>query len=346
MPKPLTHAIFFNTTCIYWSKIPTNRYHLTQKRITFGTILKKKEMESYSEMLITPSRIKQMIPSGISFGIGDDFFIARLQEKPQYRYLRYPFRVDCYMAAYCVEGEASCSVNLTDYHLTTGTLLLITPGNIVRIAQPDDLTENLRFSLICASASFISSTGINPSKFLVEAMEVLRDPCIHLSADETEMLHKYVNLALDITKTNPQFVHDSMAGLVSSVFYQFAGFLADSKKRQDLEAPARTTRQRQMLEQFIKLAINNHASEHLVGYYADKMCVTPKYLSKIVKEASGRSVPEWLNELLILDAKNMLRHTDMTIKEISAKLNFPSQSFFFRFFKNHTGQTPTQYREE
>ena len=56
-------------------------------------------MESYSEMLITPSRIKQMIPSGISLGVGDDFFIARLQEKPQYKYLRYPFRVDCYMAA-------------------------------------------------------------------------------------------------------------------------------------------------------------------------------------------------------------------------------------------------------
>ena len=101
-----------------------------------------------------------------------------------------------------------------------------------------------------------------------------------------------------------------------------------------------------MLEQFIKLAINDHAQEHMVGYYADKMCVTPKYLSKIVKEASGRSVPEWLSELLILDAKNMLRHTNMTIKEISACLNFPSQSFFFRFFKNHTGQTPTQYRDE
>jgi AraC-like DNA-binding protein len=250
------------------------------------------------------------------------------------------------MAAYCVEGTVDCSINLTDYHLTTGTLLLITPGNIVKITQPDELAANLRFSLICASSSFISSTGINPSKFLVEAMDVLRDPCIHLSADETEMLHKYVNLALDITKTNPQFVHDSMAGLVSSIFYQFAGFLADSKKRQDQEAPARTTRQRQMLEQFIKLAINDHAHEHLVGYYADKMCVTPKYLSKIVKEASGRSVPEWLNELLILDAKNMLRHSNLTIKEIAANLNFPSQSFFFRFFKNHTGQTPTQYREE
>ena len=302
-------------------------------------------MEHYSETLLTPSKIRQMVPSGISLGIGDDFFISRLQERPEYVHLKYPFRVDCYVAAYCVEGSVDCSVNLTDYHLTTGTLLLFTPGNIVRITEPEQ-TEHLRLTLICASTSFISGIGINPSKFLVEAMDVLRDPCIHLSADETEMLRKYVNLALDITKTNPQFIKESIGGLVSSVFYQFAGFLADSKRRQDQETPVRTTRQRQMLEQFIKLAINDHAREHLVGYYADKMCVTPKYLSKIVKETSGRSVPEWLNELLILDAKNMLRHSDMTIKEISAKLNFPSQSFFFRFFKNHTGQTPTQYRDE
>ena len=303
-------------------------------------------MEYYSETLITPSKIKQMVPSGISLGIGDDFFITRLQEKPQYAYLQYPFRVDCYLAAYCVEGSVNCSVNLTDYHLTTGTLLLITPGNILRISQSDELDRNLRVTLICVSASYISNIGINPSKVLVEAVEVLRDPCIHLSDDEAEMLHKYVNLALDITKTDSQFVKESIGGLVSSVFYQFAGFLANSKRREDMEKPVRTTRQRQMLEQFMKLAINDHAREHLVGYYADKMCVTPKYLSKIVKETSGRSVPDWLSELLILDAKNMLRHTDMTIKEISARLYFPSQSFFFRFFKNHTGQTPTQYREE
>ena len=317
-----------------------------RKTYYFWLKIKTKEMENYSETLITPSKIKQMVPSGISLGIGDDFFISRLQERPQYTYLQYPFRVDCYLAAYCVEGSVDCSVNLTDYHLTTGTLLLITPGNIIRITQPDELDQNLRVTLICVSASYISNIGINPSKVLVEAVEVLRDPCIHLSDDEAGMLHKYVNLALDITKTNSQFVKESIGGLVSSVFYQFAGFLANSKRREDMEKPVRTTRQRQMLEQFMNLAINDHAREHLVGYYADKMCVTPKYLSKIVKETSGRSVPDWLSELLILDAKNMLRHTDMTIKEISARLNFPSQSFFFRFFKNHTGKTPTQYREE
>ena len=161
-------------------------------------------MESYSETLVTPSRIRQMVPSGISLGIGDDFFISRLQEKPAFNYLKYPFRIDCYVAAYCVEGSVDCSVNLTDYHLTAGTLLLFTPGNIVKITEDRDL----HLTLICASTSFISGIGINPSKFLVEAMDVLSDPCIHLSPDETAMLHKYVNLALDITKTNPQFLKE------------------------------------------------------------------------------------------------------------------------------------------
>ena len=137
-------------------------------------------METYSETLITPSKIKLMIPSGISLGMGDDFFISRLQERPQYKYLRYPFRADCFMAAYCVEGSVDCSVNLNEYHLTSGTLLLITPGNMVKITQPEEIGQNLRVTLICASSSFITNIGINPSKFLIEAVDVLKDPCIHL----------------------------------------------------------------------------------------------------------------------------------------------------------------------
>lgn len=316
-----------------------------QNCITFGansyTI-----MSSLSQISVTPSNIQSMVPSGASVGIGDDFFISRLSDMPQYNHLQYPFRIDCYLAAYCVEGSMDCTVNLTRYHLTSGTLLLITPGNIATITRPEQQVGRQRFTIICASADFISSVGIDPTKFLVEAIEVLRDPCMHLSADEADLLRKYVDLLLDIARAQPHFTRECIGGLISSVFYQFAGFLAASKKKEDLESPLRTTRQRQMLEQFMKLAITDHAREHLVGYYADKLCVTPKYLSKIIKECSGRSVPDWLNELLILDAKNMLRHSNMTIKEISAQLNFPSQSFFFRFFKNHTGMTPTQYRAE
>lgn len=303
-------------------------------------------MNSTTETAITPSRIKSMIPGGTSIGIGEDFFLSRLTEAPDYQYLKYPFRIDCYVAAYCTEGEIDCTVNLTKYRLTPGTLLIITPGNIVNLTIPDTVNEKLRFTIIGTSSDFLTDARINLSRILIEAVDVLKDPCIHLTLQEETMLRKYIDFTLEIASAQPQYMKECIGGIVTSVFYQFAGFLSASRQKQEQEAPIRTTRQRQIMEQFMKLAITDHAQEHLVGYYADRLCVTPKYLSKIIKEASGRSVPEWLNELLILDAKNMLRHSDMTIKEISSALNFPNQSFFFRFFKNHTGVTPTQYRNE
>ncbi len=303
-------------------------------------------MNPITEIAVTPSKIKNMIPGGTSIGIADDFFISRLMEAPDYQYLKYPFRIDCYVAAYCTEGQIDCTVNLTSYRLTPGTLLIITPGNIVNLTVPNGKKDELRFTIICASSDFIAGTGIDLSKILVEAVDVLRDPCMHLNPQEESMLRKYVDFTMEIASAQPQYMKECIGGIVTSVFYQFAGFLWASRKKQEQETPVRTTRQRQIMEQFMKLAITHHTQEHLVGYYADRLCITPKYLSKIIKESSGRSVPEWINELLILDAKSMLRHSDLTIKEISSALNFPNQSFFFRFFKNHTGVTPTQFRNE
>lgn len=303
-------------------------------------------MNSITQIAVTPSKIKSMIPGGTSIGIADDLFISRLMEVHEYQYLKYPFRIDCYVAAYCTEGQVDCTVNLTSYTLTPGTLLLITPGNILNLTISNNETEKLRFTIICASSDFIASTGINLSRILVEAVDVLKDPCMYLTKAEEAMLRKYVDFTMEIANAQPQYMKECIGGIVTSVFYQFAGFLSASRKKQEMESPVRSTRQRQIMEQFMKLAITDHAQEHLVGYYADRLCITPKYLSKIIKETSGRSVPEWLNELLILDAKNMLRHSGMTIKEISSALHFPNQSFFFRFFKNHTGVTPTQYRNE
>jgi AraC-like DNA-binding protein len=81
-----------------------------------------------------------------------------------------------------------------------------------------------------------------------------------------------------------------------------------------------------------------------VGFYADRLSLTPKYLSRIIKEASGRSAPEWIDDYVILEAKNLLKYSGLAIKEIVYKLNFPSQSVFYKFFKARTGMTPTEYK--
>ena len=81
-----------------------------------------------------------------------------------------------------------------------------------------------------------------------------------------------------------------------------------------------------------------------MAFYADKLCLTPKYLSKLIKQASGRSAPDWIDDFVILEAKNLLKYTDLTIKEIVYKLHVPNPSVFFKFFKAHTGLTPSEYR--
>jgi AraC-like DNA-binding protein len=86
-------------------------------------------------------------------------------------------------------------------------------------------------------------------------------------------------------------------------------------------------------------------SERFINFYADKLCITPKYLSKLVKEKTGRSAGEWIESYVILEARTMLQSTDMTIQQIASALNFPNQSFFGKYFKRATGLSPKMCRQ-
>jgi YesN/AraC family two-component response regulator len=99
-----------------------------------------------------------------------------------------------------------------------------------------------------------------------------------------------------------------------------------------------------VVERFIELVQEHYRKERLIGFYADKLCITPKYLSKLVKEHTGRSAGEWIESHTILEARALLHSSDMTIQQIAASLNFPNQSFFGKYFKRATGLSPKQYR--
>jgi YesN/AraC family two-component response regulator len=99
-----------------------------------------------------------------------------------------------------------------------------------------------------------------------------------------------------------------------------------------------------IVERFMELVQEHYREERLIGFYADKLCITPKYLSKLIKEHTGRSAGEWIDNHVILEARAMLQSSDMTIQQIAASLNFPNQSFFGKYFKRATGLSPKQYR--
>ena len=179
---------------------------------------------------------------------------------------------------------------------------------------------------------------------LNEAMQILDNPCITLKPDELSIVQQHIQLINTAIHSDYAYARESISHLISSVFFIFGSFINERMAKQsEVEQPV-STRHKIVFERFIDLVSKYHNTERNVGFYADKLCITPKYLSKIVKDTSGQSAPQWIDQYVILEAKQLLKHSDRCIKEISDELNFPNPSFFFKYFKKHTGLTPNQYR--
>ena len=100
-------------------------------------------------------------------------------------------------------------------------------------------------------------------------------------------------------------------------------------------------RMKMLFDNFMSLVGEYHTTERGMAFYASRLGLTPKYLSKLIKQYSGRPAPEWIDSFVILEAKNMLKYSGFTIKEIVYNLNFPNPSVFYKYFKSHTGMTPS-----
>ena len=103
-------------------------------------------------------------------------------------------------------------------------------------------------------------------------------------------------------------------------------------------------REKEHFNRFMKLLSENYVMHKEVNWYADKMNLTPRYLTTTIRKVSGYTVSDWLVRFIIKDAKYLLKHSDMTVQQVAYELNFPNQSFFGKYFRKHTGMSPGSYR--
>ena len=104
------------------------------------------------------------------------------------------------------------------------------------------------------------------------------------------------------------------------------------------------THQEEIFQRFISLVNAYSKKERNVSFYADKLCLTPRYLNTIIRQTSQQTVMDWINQSIILEAKVLLKHSNLLVYQISDELNFPNPSFFSKFFKRMTGMTPHEYQ--
>lgn len=106
-----------------------------------------------------------------------------------------------------------------------------------------------------------------------------------------------------------------------------------------------TSRQEELFERFIHLVFQHGGRQREVKYYADRLCISTRYLSSVVQPLTGYTPKMLIDERCVQEIKMMLRTTNDTMQEIAFKLDFPDQSFFTRYFKKHTGMIPAEYRK-
>ena len=281
--------------------------------------------------------------------LGDDFFIMNINEyEDKMKLLRYPCRLDGYLAMFCISGNLKMDIDLNTFEIKENSLMINIPGSIIRVSEfKEDSLRETRFIVVGMSAEFMSSIKMDFSKLFNESITIMSNPCITLSEKEANLSYSYLSLVNTILEDEAiRSKKEIISGLVSSVFY-FLGSIWSQRINEASKhiSNKASTRAKVTFDQFIKLVTEHHSTERTMTFYADKLFLTPKYLSKLVKSISGRSAPDWINSFVILEAKNMLKYSDMTIKGIVYKLHFANQSVFYKFFKSHTGMTPSEYRD-
>ena len=297
-------------------------------------------------------RILSLEPVIDEYALGADFLLGAVSgkrvEKSEaiLKMLKYPVRFDGYILFFLRKGHFSLDVNLNTYDIHENSLLVVVPGNIVKLsAYKEDHIGDAELLFALVSKEFLSSIRFDFNKVFQDTIRMWKNPCITLQGEELELAEDYFRLTRKILSSHQSNKREILGSLLTSFTYVTLDVWTRQLASAKSEESQTSARVNQVFERFIELVTEHHNQERGMAFYADKLCLTPKYLSKLVKLSSGRSAPDWIDSFVILEAKNLLKYSDKPIKEIVYLLNFPNQSVFYKFFKAHTGMTPSEYRK-
>lgn len=302
-------------------------------------------MEIIKDFDLNLAMLRKHLSGYRHIGIGEDFCIMDIQPQTPTIGPEYTCKLDGVLVVYCISGSINLSANLKDIKLKNNDLTIHTPGTHLKFSgYGEGAIENNHIITISMSQQFASELRIDFKRILSDGMGLSETPVMHLNEDSQALLRDYQALISKVIKTNNCLQEDAAKSLISSMMNFLAGLWLDRIQDIKKEQQHDTNRTRVTFDNFIRLVSENYMKHRNVGFYADQLCLTPKYLSKVVKNFSGSSAPEWIDAYVILEAKNLLKYSDLAIKEIVYRLNFPNQSVFYKFFKTRTGVTPSEYR--
>ena len=264
--------------------------------------------------------------------IDDDFFIYDVTKKetsPD------PFKINMYICCICLCGESRGKINLLPCNMKSNTMSINIPGQIV---EQEFMTEDYNGICVLMSERFVSGLGLpyNTQTY----MSLQGCPILQLTVAQVEAVLSYCAMVRRLFEVGHPNRAEIIKHLTCAFMYGMGYYFHQFVENKHL------SKEEILMQKFSAEVGRHYKKERKVLFYADLLHLSAGYLSTIIKKYSGKSAAEWIDDFVILEAKALLRSTNMTIQQVSYELNFPSQSFFGKYFKRHTGMSPKEYKEK
>lgn len=265
---------------------------------------------------------------GILYGTPSMFHLIIRQHKP-------PFAIDDYRMGLIVRGSVRVLINLVEKKLEPGMLLFIGPGTII---HPLSYTDDLEIYGIGMFDDFPLpfAAGQMPSTFNGQ----VRDFQIAATKDETDVVRSIID-TIWLMVHQSSYCRPAIGSLAAAMMHIYDS----AYRRHTAMLQASQSREQTLFDRFIYLVNQYATQEHHINFYADKMCLTPRYLGTVIRQASGTTAKEWIDRAIVTRVKIELKYTDKSIARISEEMNFPTPSFFCKYFKRIAHQTPLEYKQ-
>lgn len=244
-----------------------------------------------------------------------------------------PYLIEDYRLGIIKQGEMHTIINLQEHHIERNTLVFLAPGTIVEhIKWSDDFSLQ---GMSCPPEWFSAAHQNNIPSLLNGTMRDRHTVATDSEVQTAEQLFRsFWNLMGHKSASNATLYNmvATISHFYNDVFAAHGALTPPHGKLQNV------------LSEFISLVNQNCHCERNLDFYASRMCLSERYLGTLVRQASGVTAKEWIDRAVITRAKVRIRHSNMSMAQIADELNFPNASFFNKYFRRLTGQTPLTYR--
>lgn len=261
----------------------------------------------------------------------DDIKSIRLPQKAK--------RMDCLLYAFCIKGKAEYTIDTIRRNVKADQIIIVGVNQVIAdIRCSDDCVGRCVFISQDYTKEILSGIRGLSSVFLFTRMH----PVFSMMPDNIQSIQDFYHLIRrKMTETSHRFRRDTVRALMQAFVYDAGNIIWNVIKADGQQ----NSRAEEIFVKFIQLVQENFRNERRVAWYARQLTITPKYLSETIRNISRETPSQWIDDFVTLELRVLLRNSNLSIKEITERMHFANQSFLGKFFKEHVGLSPKEYRK-